>query len=544
MSDRGRPTKSRGNLIGKLEAREGALQEVSNVISESDQPFIKQVEELLVIVREAIGTEYATFSSVNEDTYIIEALDGPADGDLQAGSTVPQSEFPHCKHVVETEETLVVNDGQADSPELARSTLGISYYLGTPVYAGDDVYGMICFYGTRPQKEEFSDWEITFVEFISSWVSSELERREREQSIRDAKLQMEAAAEAGAVGTWEWNIAEDELVTGPSFAKTFGVDPEAAREGVPLEQFVSSIHEDDRERVQRLIEETVESCGEYEAEYRVWNDNDELRWVLARGHVECAEDGTPLRFPGALTDITERKKTEQQLESLNERLRASNERLEQFAHAASHDLQEPLRMVSSYLQLLKSRHGDKLDDDAHEFLEYAVNGADRMREMIDGLLKYSRVETQGAPFEPVDLNDVLADIQTDLQRSIAESGAEISVEELPQVEGDRNQLRQLFQNLLENAIQYSGDEPPSIQVSAESEGDAVVVSVSDEGIGIDPENQKRIFEMFGRLHSREVHEGTGIGLALCKRIAERHGGDIWLESTPGQGSTFFVSLST
>ena len=230
------------------------------------------------------------------------------------------------------------------------------------------------------------------------------------------------------------------------------------------------------------------------------------------------------------------------LERAQAQLEESNERLEQFAYAASHDMREPLRMVSSYLQLIEKRHADDLDEEGEEFLEFAVNGANRMQEMIDALLDYSRVDTQGDPFEPVDLNAVLADIQKDLEVRIERSDAEIEIEELPRVEGDAAQLRQLFQNLLSNAIEYSGDEPPRIEVTAEGDGAEWIVSVSDEGIGIDPEDQERIFEVFQRLHSHEEHAGTGIGLALCERIVERHGGEIWVDSEPGEGTTFSVTL--
>ncbi|ELZ17849.1 PAS/PAC sensor signal transduction histidine kinase [Haloterrigena salina JCM 13891] len=227
---------------------------------------------------------------------------------------------------------------------------------------------------------------------------------------------------------------------------------------------------------------------------------------------------------------------------MNERLRASNKRLEQFAHAASHDLQEPLRMVSSYLQLIENQYGETLDEEGREFLEFAVDGAERMRNMIDALLAYSRVETQGDPFEPVDLNDVLMDVQTDLQRKIEETDAEITVTDLPRVEGDASQLRQLFQNLLDNALEYSGDEPPRVSVSAEQDRTKGIIAVRDEGIGIEPANHDRIFEVFERLHSREDHSGTGIGLSLCERIAERHDGEMWVESEPENGTTVFVSL--
>ena len=222
-------------------------------------------------------------------------------------------------------------------------------------------------------------------------------------------------------------------------------------------------------------------------------------------------------------------------------LRTETRRLEQFAYAASHDLQEPLRMVSSYLRLLERRYEDALDEDGEEFLAYAVDGAERMSEMIDGLLAYSRVETRGEPLEPVDLEDVLGDVLTDLELRVAESNAEITAESLPRVEGDESQLRQVFQNLLDNAIEYS-DGIPRVHVSAEREGSKWLISVRDQGIGIDPDQKDRVFEVFERLHTREEHAGTGIGLALCERIVERHGGEIWADSEPGEGSTFSFTL--
>ncbi|WP_226040126.1 PAS domain-containing protein [Natrinema sp. DC36] len=255
-------------------------------------------------------------------------------------------------------------------------------------------------------------------------------------------------------------------------------------------------------------------------------------------HTLPVRNGEDEIFAGMVVvqDVTERREYQRKLEE-------SNERLEQFAYAASHDLQEPLRMVTSYLTLLEKRYDDAFDEDGREFLAYAVDGADRMREMIDGLLEYSRVETQGDPFESTDLNAVFEDVREDLQIQLEESGAEITVEELPRVEGDASQLRQVLQNLLSNAITYSGDESPRVHVGADRRGDEWVVSVRDEGIGIDPANQDRVFTIFDRLHSREEYEGTGIGLALSERIVERHGGEIWVDSEPGEGATFSFTLS-
>ncbi|AHF99643.1 histidine kinase [Halostagnicola larsenii XH-48] len=240
-------------------------------------------------------------------------------------------------------------------------------------------------------------------------------------------------------------------------------------------------------------------------------------------------------------EVTQRNRELQQVRAQLER---SNERLEQFAYAASHDLEEPLRMVTSYLSLLEDRYGDELDEEGEEFIEFAVDGADRMKSMIDALLEYSRVETRGEPMEPVDLADVLATVTKNLEIQIAESDATIELEELPRVMGDRGQLQHVFQNLLSNALEYSEDEPPRVTVSASRDDSMWIVSVQDNGIGIPRESQEDIFEVFERLHTREEHAGTGIGLALCKRVVERHGGDIWVESEPGEGSTFSVSLPT
>ncbi|WP_161605564.1 PAS domain-containing sensor histidine kinase [Natronorubrum sulfidifaciens] len=247
-----------------------------------------------------------------------------------------------------------------------------------------------------------------------------------------------------------------------------------------------------------------------------------------------AADGSN-KWAGIVRDVTEREAYQRELE-------ASNERLEQFAYAASHDLQEPLRMVSSYLRLLERRYDDALDDDGLEFLEYAVDGAERMSAMIDGLLEYSRVETRAGELEPVDLEAVFEDAREDLALRIDEQEADVTVSSLPCVRGDGNQLRQVFQNLLSNAFEYSGDEPPRVHVSAEQSGSEWIVSVRDEGIGIDPDETTRIFEVFQRLHTHDEHPGTGIGLALCRRIVERHGGDIWVETEPGAGATFSMTL--
>ncbi|SEV96628.1 PAS domain S-box protein [Natrinema salifodinae] len=282
--------------------------------------------------------------------------------------------------------------------------------------------------------------------------------------------------------------------------------------------------------------------SEIEPHFRAAIDGEERTFEVTHCDRELRAHTLPIRTGEAVSagmlvvqDITERTEYQRRLEE-------SNERLEQFAYAASHDLQEPLRMISSYLSLIESRYADDLDDDGEEFIEYAVDGADRMREMIDGLLAYSRIETQGEPFEPVDLDDIVADVREDLQFRIEETDAELTIDDLPRVEGDPSQFRQVFQNLLSNAIEYCGDDPPHVRVTAERQGRTWKLSVADEGIGIDPDQQDRIFEVFQRLHGREEYDGTGIGLALCRRIVERHDGEIRVDSEPGEGATFSFTL--
>jgi two-component system, chemotaxis family, sensor kinase Cph1 len=268
--------------------------------------------------------------------------------------------------------------------------------------------------------------------------------------------------------------------------------------------------------------------------------NPERSLPILTGFSSVAGFGVGVYDARAKTRARELKLQNRKLQRTQERLEESNERLEQFAYAASHDLQEPLRMVSSYLQLIESRYGDEFDKEGEEFLEYAVDGSERMKEMIDGLLEYSRVETQGETLEPVDLDEIYAEACQNLELQIDETDAVINSEELPRVEGDASQLQQVFQNLISNAIEYSGDAPPQIDIFAERDGEKWIVSVRDSGLGIPAEEQDRIFEVFERLHSHE--EGTGIGLALCNRIIERHNGEIWVESEPGEETTFSFTL--
>ncbi len=237
----------------------------------------------------------------------------------------------------------------------------------------------------------------------------------------------------------------------------------------------------------------------------------------------------------ALEDISERKEIQRELER-------SNRDLEQFAYVASHDLQEPLRVITSFTQLLAKRYKGKLDSDADEFVAYIVDGAARMYRLINDLLAYARLGSHDAEVGATDCEAVLADALSNLGSAIEENGATVTHDPLPNVMADRDQLSRLFQNLLSNAIKFRAADPPVVHVSARRNENEWLFSVRDNGIGIDPEHFERIFLIFKRLHGRSEYSGTGVGLAICRKIVEHHGGKIWIESQSGKGSTFYFTM--
>lgn len=241
-------------------------------------------------------------------------------------------------------------------------------------------------------------------------------------------------------------------------------------------------------------------------------------------------------------ELDERRRAEKMLAQYAGDLKRSNAELEQFAYVASHDLQEPLRMVASFTQLLAKRYRGKLDRDADDFIGFAVDGANRMQVLINDLLAFSRVGTRGRLFAATDCEAVLSHTLANLTTTLQETGAVVTHDPLPTVMADEVQLGQLLQNLLANALKFRGQDSLRVHIAAQRQGDEWIFSVQDNGIGIAPEHQERIFSIFQRLHRREEFPGTGLGLALCRKIAERHGGRIWVDSEPGRGSTFYFSI--
>jgi PAS domain S-box-containing protein len=313
-----------------------------------------------------------------------------------------------------------------------------------------------------------------------------------------------------------------------------------SREELSHLSYIDLTPESWREMERKIVEEEILPRGSsrlYEKEYR--RKDGSLVPIELLVHLERDAGGAPASMSAVVRDISARKKTE-------EELRRSNADLAQFATVVSHDLQEPLRMVASYTTLLEQRYGDRLDDDGRTFIRFAVDGARRLHRLIEDLLTFSRLSTRGQAFEPVPLDEVVAAARENLSLAIAESDARIEAETLPTVLGDRSQLIQLFQNLIANAVKFHAPGvQPRIEIGTRNlaqDGGIFTFFVRDNGIGIDPKHFDRIFVIFQRLHGEDAFPGTGLGLAVCKKIAERHGGTIRVESEPGKGTTFILSL--
>lgn len=366
------------------------------------------------------------------------------------------------------------------------------------------------------------------------------ERKRAEEALRDAALRYRTVADNTYNFEFWINPVGQYLYASPSCQRLYGYAPAEFMADGGLGRRV--VHPDDLAVFDRHLADVEAKHSHRDIEFRILRADGALRWIAHTCQPVFDEDGRYLGVRGSNRDITERKRAEEELRLTSEELARSNAELEQFAYVASHDLQEPLRMISSYVQLLGSRYSGKLDKDADDFIHYASDGAARMQKLINDLLSYSRVGTRGKAFEAVSLELALSQALDNLKVTVKDSGAVITHDPLPSVHGDVGQLTQVFQNLIDNAIKFRGKASPQIHISVQMKGRECTCSVRDNGIGIDPEYGDRVFVLFQRLHTRREYPGTGIGLAICKRIVERHGGRIWLESKLGEGSTFCFSL--
>lgn len=309
-------------------------------------------------------------------------------------------------------------------------------------------------------------------------------------------------------------------------------------------EWLKLTHPDDVPRLERELEaHAARGCDDFPMEYRLFNREGHVRWMSDHTHALRDDTGVIRYYESVITDTTESKRIGEALRQTTEELARSNRDLEQFAYVASHDLQEPIRQVQAFAQLIQERYAGTFDDKVLQYFQFIQEGAARVSELVHGLLEYSRVKAQATAPEPVSCGWALQQALANLQSVISESQARITCDELPMVTGEAVQLLQLFQNLISNAVKFRrAGIPPVIHVGCRLDGANWIVGVTDNGIGIDPQYHAKIFMIFQRLQTREQYPGNGIGLAICKKIVERHGGRIWVESEAGVKSTFFFTL--
>ena len=508
----GRDIAERTARLEKHKHQEEAFRKLHQTASRS-APLDEKVAELLDFGREFMGVEQGFFTEFDDGTQRIVVGVGPNE-QLRSGAEAPFSES-YCRYTVDPdrERPLTVTDAAAEGwqDDPAYQRFGLACYVGSTVTVDGETVGTICFADRNPTDKEFTEIQETFIELLTEWIGYELERLEREEKYR--RLTKRISDAYYAVDT--------------EFTVTYWNDTMAERIDVPADEIID------------------ENLWEYFPEIQETVVEERLREAMSTGkpatceyYYEPADYWTVLQiYPDddglavISKDITDRKEYEAQLER-------SNERLQEFAYILSHDLQEPLRMVSSYVDLLEMELDEQLDEETRQYMGFAVDGAERMRGMIDGLLQYSRIETEGQEFTETAVETVIEEVRQDLQFTLDEADAELVVGSLPAVPADADQLRQLFQNLVTNAVDHGGA-GTTVEITARETPSGSEIVVSDDGPGIPADRRDEVFGLFDKGGDSD---GTGIGLAICERIVTRHNGEISVESTEGEGSTFYVSL--
>ncbi|WP_114751012.1 PAS domain S-box protein [Pleomorphovibrio marinus] len=378
------------------------------------------------------------------------------------------------------------------------------------------------------------------------------ERKRAEEEIRRSNERFLKVTEATLDAIWDWNIIDNKVFKGEGYYTLFGYEPH--EKSSSLDVWTSRIHSEDLEKVKSSIGEVLDQPNQskWQSEYRYLKKNGEYATVVDRGIIIRDKNGKAIRMVGSMMDVTQRKAYENSLKELNltlekqtAELATSNAELEQFAYVASHDLQEPLRMVSSFLTQLNNKYSHKLDDRGLTYIGFAVDGAKRMRNIILDLLDYSRIGKGDEEMVELDMQELVEEIMLLHQSTIKEKKAKITMGKLPVLKNYKTPVMQVMQNLIGNALKYSRPEgTPRVEINAEFKDNRWVFAISDNGIGIEEEYFDKIFVIFQRLHTKEEYSGTGMGLAIVRKILENLGEKIWLTSEPGKGSTFYFTLNT
>ena len=485
----------------------------------------------------AIGAESSVINIKENDKWVVKFVyNFPND---IIGQEKSDKESPTSVYVANKREAVAFNDAPND-PRVNINGMrlhGVASLLVTPIIMKDKIKGIIAFYHHK-KSVVFSDAKIDFANKLASSLSQAIENSELFENITKSEEKYHSLYSSMKEGLALHEILYntnnkpvDYIIydVNPAYEHILGLNKNEV-----LGKKASEIYGTGNPPYMDIYASVAENgkSKQFEAYFDPMNKYFQISVI-------SPEKG---KFATVFEDITKRKNDEKELTRAMNELKRSNKELQQFAYAASHDLQEPLRMVSSFSQLLERRYKNRLDDDADEFIEFIVEGAQRMKHLIDDLLIYSRVTRNEKEFEETNLEKLLTTILSNFSVSIKEKHVTITHDILPTIIADESQLGQVFQNLIGNAIKFHGKYNPKIHISFKDDKTKWTFVVKDNGIGIDKKHQKQIFEVFRRLHTRKEYPGTGIGLSICQKIIERHGGKLWVDSKPGKGSTFYFTI--
>jgi PAS domain S-box-containing protein len=498
--------------------------------------------ELPMILWQSQGNSFQTSSSINIPASLINAI-----GSLK----VEKSIWPAWSEMEEN--NAKSNAASASvSPEV-NELLSKHGFIASTAYpvsqASGDAWGVLEIFYKQGQQEQIGQTDLALQ--MTNFLSILLESKLAQENIWLSNQRYDLISRATNDIIWEWDVEKGLLVkANTGLSDFFGV--EIGKEQILFNAWKQLLHPDDYNRVIKKRNDSLRNKSNqyWEDEFRMQGHSGKYNYFYHKAFIVRNTDGQPIRLFGATQNITRRKEDEALLLELNKQLKqradelaASNVELERFAYVASHDMQEPLRMITSFLQLFRKKYQEKIDDTAEQYLHFVMDGADRMKRLITDLLEYSRIGSNKGVAESIDINQLMKEVQEVFVNRIAECEATIVCKDLPVIMGNKTQLFQLFQNLVGNALKYIGKEKPIVIVSGQEEDNHFLFSVEDNGIGIKPMFFDKIFVLFQRLHHKHQYSGTGIGLSVCKKIVEKHGGKIWVTSEPDKGSTFYFTIS-
>jgi two-component system CheB/CheR fusion protein len=498
--------------------------------------------ELPMILWQSQGNSFQTSSSINIPASLIDSI-----GSLKVENSI----WPAWRAMEEN--NAKSNAASASvSPEV-NEILSKHGFIASTAYpvsqASGDAWGLLEIFYKEGQQEQIGQTDLALQ--MTNFLSILLESKLAQENIWLSNQRYDLISRATNDIIWEWDVEKGLLVkANTGLSDFFGV--EIGKEQILFNAWKQLLHPDDYNRVIKKRNDSLRNKSNqyWEDEFRMQGHSGKYNYFYHKAFIVRNTDGQPIRLFGATQNITRRKEDEALLLELNKQLKqradelaASNVELERFAYVASHDMQEPLRMITSFLQLFRKKYQEKIDDTAEQYLHFVMDGADRMKRLITDLLEYSRIGSNKGVAESIDINQLMKEVQEVFVNRIAECEATIVCKDLPVIMGNKTQLFQLFQNLVGNALKYIGKEKPIVIVSGQEEDNHFLFSVEDNGIGIKPMFFDKIFVLFQRLHHKHQYSGTGIGLSVCKKIVEKHGGKIWVTSEPDKGSTFYFTIS-